>query len=63
MDNKLLLRPVEAATALGISRSKMYELLATHLLPSIRVGNSVRVPVAALKDWVNQQVLKQGERE
>ena len=46
--DRLLLRPVEAAEAIGIGRSKVYELLASGDLPSIRVGGSVRVPVAAL---------------
>ena len=45
---KLLLRPVEAAEAIGISRSKIYELLASGELPSVRIGASVRVPVEAL---------------
>ena len=42
---KLLLRPVEAAEVIGIGRSKVYELLSSGELPSIRVGASVRVPV------------------
>jgi excisionase family DNA binding protein len=49
---KLLLRPVEAADAIGIGRSKVYELLASGELPSIRIGASVRVPVDALKAWI-----------
>lgn len=55
---KLLLRPVEAAEAIGIGRSKVYELLASGELPSIRIGGSVRVPVDALRAWIAQQSSK-----
>ncbi len=36
--DRLLLRPAEAAEAIGIGRSKVYELLASGDLPSIRSG-------------------------
>ena len=34
--DKLLLRPTEAAAAIGVGRSKVYELLARGDLPSVR---------------------------
>jgi excisionase family DNA binding protein len=49
---RLLLRPAEAAEALGVSRSRAYELIAAGELPSVRVGGSVRVPVAELRRWI-----------
>lgn len=52
---RLMLRPIEAAEAIGIGRSKVYELLASGELPSIRIGSSVRVPVEALKAWIAKQ--------
>lgn len=54
--DKLLLRPVEAAEAIGISRTKIYELLARGDLPSVRIGASVRVPVDALRAWIARQL-------
>lgn len=55
--DKLLVRPVEAAEAIGNSRTKIYELLARgELSPSVRVGSSVRVPVEALRTWIAQQL-------
>jgi excisionase family DNA binding protein len=54
--DKLLLRPVEAAEAIGISRTKIYELLASGDLPSVRIGASVRVPVEALRAWIARQL-------
>ena len=53
--DKLLLRPIEAAEAIGIGRSKAYELLASGELPSIRIGSSVRVPVDALRAWIERK--------
>ena len=59
--DRLLLRPAEAAEAIGIGRSKTYELLASGELPSIRIGSSVRVPVDALRAWIARQVAERTE--
>lgn len=52
---KMLLKPSEAAEILGIGRTRTYEMLASGELPSIRMGRSIRVPVAALKRWVEER--------
>jgi excisionase family DNA binding protein len=49
---RLLLTPEEAARALGIGRTKLYELLTTARLPSVRIGGSRRVSVEALTEFV-----------
>jgi len=49
---RLLLTVPEAAEALAISRSKLYELLAAGLIQSIRIDGSRRVPVEALETYV-----------
>ena len=49
---RLLLRPVEAAEALGISRSALYVLLSRGEIESVLIGNSRRVPLSALEDYV-----------
>ncbi len=59
--DRLLLRPTEAAEAIGIGRSKVYELLASGELPSIRIGGSVRVPVDALRAWIDRQLAERTE--
>src|SRR5262245_36236292 len=43
MDDDVLLRVEEAASLLRVSRSKVYELIAAHKLPAVRIGRSVRV--------------------
>jgi len=50
MENqKLLIRPVEAATLLSVSRSSIYELIASGAVPSVRIGRMLRIPVAAIR--------------
>ena len=50
---RLLLTVPEAAKALAISRSKLYELLAAGLVRSVRIDGSRRVPVEALETYVS----------
>ena len=52
---KLLLRVSEAAEVASVSRTKAYELLASGEWPSVRVGTAVRVPLAGLRAWVEDQ--------
>ncbi|MQB02208.1 MAG: helix-turn-helix domain-containing protein [Actinobacteria bacterium] len=49
---KLLLTPEEAARTIGVGRSKLYELLASGALASVKIGALRRVPVAALEEYV-----------
>lgn len=55
MNDRLLLRPAEAAIALGISRARVYELVAQRVIPSIRIGSAIRVPAIQLQAWVERQ--------
>ena len=52
MSDPILLTPTEAARALGIGRSKLYELLQTGALESVHIGTSRRIPTDALSDLV-----------
>jgi excisionase family DNA binding protein len=52
---KMLLKPDEVAAALAIGRSKAYALISDGVIPSIRIGGSVRVSADALKLWVQRQ--------
>ena len=55
MTGPLLLTPTEAAAALGIGRSKLYELMRQGRIRSIRIGTGTcrRVPTAALDEFVS----------
>jgi excisionase family DNA binding protein len=51
---KLLLTPEEAAEALGVGRSRVNDLMRTRQLPSVRIGKSRRVTVAAVHAYVER---------
>ena len=51
---KLLLSPEEVAEALGVCRSRVYDLMRSCELVSFRIGRVRRVPVAALRAYVER---------
>jgi excisionase family DNA binding protein len=53
---RLLYRPAEVGEAIGVSRARAYELIASGVIPSIRIGSSIRVPADALRNWIARQV-------
>jgi excisionase family DNA binding protein len=59
-DLVLLLSIQEAGRALGIRRSKMYELIAAGALETVHIGRAVRVPVDAIEAFVAR--LRSGEQ-
>jgi excisionase family DNA binding protein len=50
----LLVRPEDAARVLGVGRTKVYELMRSGALRSVRVGGLRRIPVAALNEFVTR---------
>ena len=52
--DKLLLTPTEAAAALAIGRSKVYELMRAGTLGSIRIDTCRRIPAAELEALVDR---------
>ena len=52
---RLLLRIPEVAEVLGIGRTKIYEMIATGELPTVRFGRAVRVSVNTLQKWVAER--------
>jgi excisionase family DNA binding protein len=49
---KLLLTIAEAAQVIGLGRSKVYELVASGAIESVRIGRSRRVPLDAVEAYV-----------
>ena len=64
MDTLHCLRADEVARELGIAQSKAYQMMASGELPVLRIGSSVRVPVSALRIWIDQNVqgINEGSR-
>ncbi len=56
MDDVRLLRISEVAELLMNSRTKVYELVASGQIPSLHLGRIRRVPLSALRDWINAQI-------
>ncbi len=48
MTDPILLTPTEAARALGIGRSKLYQLMQDGVLESVHIGACRRIPTDAL---------------
>jgi excisionase family DNA binding protein len=53
--SSLLLKPLEVAELLGLSRSKVFEMLAAEELPVVRIGRAVRIPRSDLDAWVRSR--------
>jgi excisionase family DNA binding protein len=58
MGDQLLLTASDVAAALRIGVSTAYRLMLAGELPSVRIGRSVRVPRAALEEWVRRQPVR-----
>lgn len=44
----------QAAKLLNIARGRMYDLVASKQVPSVKIGHSIRVPVKALEAWIDR---------
>lgn len=53
VEGKWALTVLEAARLLGVSRGKMYELIASGQVPSITIGKLRRVPLKEFREWVD----------
>ena len=58
-DELRLLSVENAAEFLGMSRSRMYELLAAREVASVKIGRSRRVPLGALRRYVSDLLADQ----
>ena len=56
MDEPILLKPAKVAELLGLGRSQVYRMLADGVLPSVRLGSSVRVPAGELRTWIENRI-------
>ena len=46
-EEKQFLKPPEISPLLGVSLSRVYQLIATGVVPSVRIGGSLRIPRCA----------------
>ena len=53
-EQELLLRISAASRILSVSRSKLYELVAKNQVPHVKIGNSLRIPVQAMRTSIEK---------
>lgn len=53
-DARHLYRPSEAAESLGISRARLYQLMAEGEIGSVKIGVSRRIPAVDLAAYVDR---------
>ncbi|MDQ4033099.1 MAG: helix-turn-helix domain-containing protein [Actinomycetota bacterium] len=53
---RVLLTPMEAAEALCIGRTKVYDLIRNGDLISVKIGKLRRVPVDAVREYARRQL-------
>jgi len=58
--DRLLFRPSEVAVRLALSRSRVYELIASGEIASISIGGVRRVPEPVLSDLIRRLAEEQG---
>jgi excisionase family DNA binding protein len=58
--NPVLLTVEDAAQALALGRTKVYELVESGALRSVKIGRSRRIPVQALHEFVSDINLEVG---
>jgi excisionase family DNA binding protein len=46
--------PAQAAEAIGVGKTRMYELIKDGTIPHVLVGGFIRVPWEALQHWADQ---------
>ncbi|MCC6681136.1 MAG: helix-turn-helix domain-containing protein [Phycisphaeraceae bacterium] len=52
---RMALRIVEAAESLGISPRTMADLIAARVVPTVRIGRVVLIPVDQLRAWLSER--------
>ena len=53
-------RPERAAAMLDVSRSTVFRMLASGELPSVKIGKSRRIPVAAIEAIAGSAAIQPG---
>jgi excisionase family DNA binding protein len=50
-----VLSPKEVQERLGLSKTTCYALIQSGVIPSVRLGRSIKVPASALRQWIERQ--------
>lgn len=50
-----LLRASDMARLLGVTRSRVYQLVRAGEIPAVRIGGALRIPRGAWEKWLGRQ--------
>lgn len=56
-----MLTPADVMKILRLGRNKTYDLIASGALPVIRFGRAIRIPRAALEEWIAREAKNGGK--
>lgn len=54
--DRLLLRVEESAAVLNVSRARLFDLIGSGQIRSLKIGRSRRIPRSELERWVETQL-------
>jgi excisionase family DNA binding protein len=59
-EQELLLRISAASRKLSVSESKLYRLIKKDEVPWMKIGGCLRIPVQALRTWIEENTAGTG---
>lgn len=59
LQGRLALKPKEAAPLIGVGNNMIYQLCHRADFPAIKVGAGIIIPVDALRQWLNNQAVRE----
>jgi excisionase family DNA binding protein len=54
-ETKLLLTVASVMVRTSLGRTKIYQLIGSGEIPTVRIGRALRIPAKALQEWVEKQ--------
>ena len=58
MDEQPFMQPREVGEVLNVGLSRVYQLIRSREIPSVRIGGRIRVPRAAWNRWLGEQAAR-----
>ena len=53
--SKEFLKPIDLATQLGVTPSRIYQLIRAGRIPAARIAGAIRIPRATWEEWVRRK--------
>jgi excisionase family DNA binding protein len=53
-ETQQFMRPADIAPVLRVTTSRVYQLIASGVIPAVRVGGAIRIPRSAWEEWLRR---------